>query len=82
MREAQKEKELAEKEARPRGGFGDREGRAPRGGFGDREGRSERPRSGPGDRPRSGPRDRDDKPRGGFGRSDKPRGPRPPRGDR
>ena len=62
MREAQKEKEAAEKEAggdAPRGSFGDK----PRGSFGDK------PRGSFGDKPRGS---FGDKPRGSFG--DKPRG--------
>lgn len=76
----------------PRGGFGDREGRGER----PRSGPGDRPRSGPRDRddkprggyrgaddkPRGGFRGRDDKPGGGFRAGDKPRPPRPPRGDR
>jgi hypothetical protein len=105
MREAQKEKEAAEKgergdgpprgfkgrsdgprEFRPRGEGPPRGDRPPRS-YPPRD-RDDKPRTSSfskdrGDKPRGG-FSRDDKPRGGgFGRGgDKPRGPRPPRGDR
>ncbi len=101
MREAQKEKEAAEKAERgdaprsfkPRGdGARDYKPRGDGPPRGDRPprafSRDDKPQRSSfskyrGDKPRGGfGRDRDDKPRGGFSRSDKPRGPRPPRGDR